>query len=173
MWMRCNAWTCFFGEQTTRHLEKMVDDLNAGKPQCPVGLNTLVLPRKSTLPPADQTPYVYLQCGHVQGLHHWGKTGEERTCPICLKVASPLPFYFVFGLVGTPQSGGGGGGGSLPAGWPSLPLWQRFVVAPVGFGADSSAPPFCCCRERESRFGTEAGHTRVVLHFNRVALRWK
>ena len=107
MWMRCNAWTCFFGEQTTRHLEKMVDDLNAGKPQCPVGLNTLVLPRKSTLPPADQTPYVYLQCGHVQGLHHWGKTGEERTCPICLKVASPLPFYFVFGLVGTPQSGGG------------------------------------------------------------------
>ena len=72
--------------QTTRHLEKMVDDLNAGKPQCPVGLNTLVLPRKSTLPPPDQTPYVYLKCGHVQGLHHWGKAGEERTCPICLKV---------------------------------------------------------------------------------------
>jgi len=71
---------------TTRHLEKMVDDLNAGKPQCPVGLNTLVLPRKSTLPPPDQTPYVYLKCGHVQGLHHWGKAGEERTCPICLKV---------------------------------------------------------------------------------------
>jgi len=71
---------------TNRHLEKMVDDLNAGKPQCPVGLNTLVLPRKSTLPPPDQTPYVYLKCGHVQGLHHWGKEGESRTCPICLKV---------------------------------------------------------------------------------------
>ena len=64
----------------------MVDELNAGKPQCPVGLNTLVLPRKSTLPPPDQTPYVYLKCGHVQGQHHWGKEGEDRTCPICLKV---------------------------------------------------------------------------------------
>lgn len=76
-------------QQTSRHLEKMVDELNAGKPQCPVGLNTLVLPRKSTLPPPDQTPYVYLKCGHVQGLHHWGKEGggsEDRTCPICLKV---------------------------------------------------------------------------------------
>lgn len=72
--------------QTVRHLEKMVDELNAGKPQCPVGLNTLVLPRKSTLPPPDQTPYVYLKCGHVQGHHHWGKEGEDRTCPICLKV---------------------------------------------------------------------------------------
>lgn len=71
---------------TVRHLEKMVDELNAGKPQCPVGLNTLVLPRKSTLPPPDQTPYVYLKCGHVQGRHHWGKEGEDRTCPICLKV---------------------------------------------------------------------------------------
>ncbi|XP_032791337.1 protein pellino isoform X2 [Daphnia magna] len=71
---------------TARHLEKMVDELNAGKPQCPVGLNTLVLPRKSTLPPPDQTPYVYLKCGHVQGQHHWGKEGEDRTCPICLKV---------------------------------------------------------------------------------------
>ena len=72
-------------------MEKMVDELNAGKPQCPVGLNTLVLPRKSTLPPPDQTPYVYLKCGHVQGHHHWGKEGgEDRTCPICLKVG-PFP----------------------------------------------------------------------------------
>lgn len=71
---------------TTKHLESMVDELNAGKPQCPVGLNTLVLARKSTLPPPDQTPYVYLKCGHVQGQHHWGKDGEERICPICSKV---------------------------------------------------------------------------------------
>ena len=79
--------------QTNRHLEKMVDDLNAGKPQCPVGLNTLVLPRKSTLPPPDQTPYVYLKCGHVQGLHHWGKEGESRTCPICLKARISFIFH--------------------------------------------------------------------------------
>ena len=75
---------------TSRHLEAMVDELNAGKPQCPVGLNTLVLPRKSTLPPPDQTPYVYLKCGHVQGQHHWGcgKDGNasERICPICSNV---------------------------------------------------------------------------------------
>lgn len=60
---------CF---QTKRDLEKLVDEINAGRPQCPVGLNTLVIPRKpSTAHGSDQLnnqPYVYLNCGHVQGL---------------------------------------------------------------------------------------------------------
>jgi hypothetical protein len=30
-----------------RELEMLVDNLNAGRPQCPVGLNTLVVPRQA------------------------------------------------------------------------------------------------------------------------------
>ncbi|KAG8178555.1 hypothetical protein JTE90_023247 [Oedothorax gibbosus] len=73
---------------TKQLLEQKVDELNAGRPQCPVGLNTLVIPRKSTLLSSDKQPYVYLICGHVQGLHDWGQDKESnvRTCPMCLKV---------------------------------------------------------------------------------------
>jgi hypothetical protein len=31
--------------ESGRELEMLVDNLNAGRPQCPVGLNTLVVPR--------------------------------------------------------------------------------------------------------------------------------
>ncbi|XP_045613631.1 protein pellino isoform X2 [Procambarus clarkii] len=73
---------------TKRHLEQMVDELNAGRPQCPVGLNTLVIPRKATLTATEKQPVVYLICGHVQGLHEWGheKDSNAHTCPMCLKV---------------------------------------------------------------------------------------
>ena len=66
----------------------MVDELNAGRPQCPVGLNTLVIPRKATLTTSEKQPLVYLNCGHVQGLHEWGheKDSNVYTCPMCLKV---------------------------------------------------------------------------------------
>ncbi|XP_046997397.1 protein pellino isoform X1 [Schistocerca americana] len=79
---------------TKSHLEKMVDDLNAGRPQCPVGLNTLVIPRRVTVTMNEsgavnenQQPYVYLNCGHVQGHHDWGQEddSEARRCPICLE----------------------------------------------------------------------------------------
>lgn len=53
--------------QTKRDLEKLVDEINAGRPQCPVGLNTLVIPRKVALGEHVNQPYVYLNCGHVQG----------------------------------------------------------------------------------------------------------
>ncbi|GFR19008.1 protein pellino [Trichonephila clavata] len=73
----------------TKHLlEEKIDELNAGRPQCPVGLNTLVISRKYTLKSSDKQPYVYLICGHVQGLHGWreDKESNARTCPMCLKV---------------------------------------------------------------------------------------
>lgn len=75
------------GSPTKKHLEEMIDELNAARPQCPVGLNTLVIPRKSaSLSESDKQPYVYLHCGHVQGLHDWGqnKNTNSRTCPMCL-----------------------------------------------------------------------------------------
>ena len=51
-----------------RELEILVDNLNAGRPQCPVGLNTLVVPRKNSqnVATSENQPYVYLNCGHVQ-----------------------------------------------------------------------------------------------------------
>ena len=53
--------------QTKRDLEKLIDEINAGRPQCPVGLNTLVIPRKVNIGDQINQPYVYLNCGHVQG----------------------------------------------------------------------------------------------------------
>jgi len=75
---------------TPRQLERCLDDLNAGRPQCPVGLHTLVVPRKNNpngVAPEAQ-PYVYLNCGHVQGKHNWGNLNDAKgtkTCPMCLK----------------------------------------------------------------------------------------
>lgn len=71
-------------------LERRLDELNAGKPQCPVNLNTLVIPRRKHTKSnsSSRQPYVYFRCGHVQGKHNWGvnKTGSVVTfrCPICL-----------------------------------------------------------------------------------------
>lgn len=96
----------FRASPTKKSLEDKVDLLNASRPQCPVGLNTLVIPRKpitpgnqhhrhghrdhSTKPDKSHQPYVYLKCGHVQGYHDWGTTekSNQRTCPICLSVGT-------------------------------------------------------------------------------------
>lgn len=77
---------------TKQHLEQQLEELNAGRPQCPVGLNTLVIASRATLSQAEKQPYVYLHCGHVQGLHHWGLQDQApnlRTCPMCIK-AGPV-----------------------------------------------------------------------------------
>ncbi|EEB13345.1 protein pellino, putative [Pediculus humanus corporis] len=72
------------------YIEALVDKLNAGKPLCPVGLNTLVIPRKGTADSSNEMeqPYVYLNCGHVQGQHSWGqdKDSDARRCSLCFKV---------------------------------------------------------------------------------------
>ncbi|KAL3101262.1 hypothetical protein niasHT_028018 [Heterodera trifolii] len=71
-------------------LERRLDELNAGKPQCPVNLNTLVVPRRKhpKNSSSSKQPYVYFGCGHVQGKHTWGvnKCGSITTfrCPICM-----------------------------------------------------------------------------------------
>ncbi|VDO57993.1 unnamed protein product [Haemonchus placei] len=75
---------------TAQELEMALDRLNAGKPQCPVNLNTLIIPKKkSTKGGGSRQPYVYLRCGHVQGKHEWGhhstSNGQQSyKCPICL-----------------------------------------------------------------------------------------
>lgn len=82
--------------QSKRDLEREIDEINAGRPQCPVGLNTLVIPRKVTLNENQHQPYVYLNCGHVQGLHDWGQDRDSgaRRCPICLEVRLLIVFQY-------------------------------------------------------------------------------
>jgi pellino protein len=43
----------FRASPTKKTLEEKIDMLNASRPQCPVGLNTLVIPRKPILPNAN------------------------------------------------------------------------------------------------------------------------
>ncbi|XP_025105862.1 protein pellino-like [Pomacea canaliculata] len=66
--------------------QSMINQINAGRPQCPVGLNTLVLPSKGSPNLREKHPYVYLACGHVHGKHEWGQSDSQHcTCPLCLK----------------------------------------------------------------------------------------
>lgn len=92
---------------TLRHLEALRQELNASRPQCPVGLSTLAfpsLPRSHSL--EERQPWVYLACGHVHGRHDWGQRseGEEepregesstarRECPLCRSVGPYVPLW--------------------------------------------------------------------------------
>ncbi|XP_002732075.1 E3 ubiquitin-protein ligase pellino homolog 1-like [Saccoglossus kowalevskii] len=88
---------------TQKHLEQLRQDINASRPQCPVGLMTLVLPSRSSRMARgeeadDKQPYVYLKCGHVHGYHGWvGKQSSNdkedlnRTCPLCREVGPYIP----------------------------------------------------------------------------------
>lgn len=68
-----------------------MDQLNAGKPLCPVGLNTLVVPRRviSDGSLENDQPFVYLNCGHVQGHHSWGQEehSDSKCCSLCFEVS--------------------------------------------------------------------------------------
>lgn len=79
---------------TRRLLELEVDQLNSKKPQCPVGLNTLIIKTNPFSTSSSNTPnaYVYLHCGHVQGNHKWGiknENNESYECPLC-RTVGPL-----------------------------------------------------------------------------------
>jgi pellino protein len=97
---------------TKHYIEMNLENLNRLRPQCPVGLKTLMFP--STASPQahqqlvqtcvlsklnnlsrlnrqllDRIPMVYLKCGHVHGQHDWGvKNDNERECPLCRTVGS-------------------------------------------------------------------------------------
>ncbi|KAG7485090.1 E3 ubiquitin-protein ligase pellino-like 1-like [Solea senegalensis] len=77
---------------TVKHLEALRQELNAGRPQCPVGFNTLAFPSLSRKDvPDEKQPWAYLRCGHVHGYHSWGGRRDpeveaecqERECPMC------------------------------------------------------------------------------------------
>lgn len=87
---------------TLKHLEALRQEINAARPQCPVGFNTLAFPsmrRKDT--PDEKQPWVYLHCGHVHGYHNWGNHHEKREghegclreCPMCRAKGPYVPLW--------------------------------------------------------------------------------
>ena len=92
---------------TLKQLESLRQELNAARPQCPVGFNTLAFPSLAQREIVDKKqPWVYVNCGHVHGYHNWGyrkdkgpagpggtapaSTGE-RECPMCRRVGPYVP----------------------------------------------------------------------------------
>ncbi|XP_039597002.1 E3 ubiquitin-protein ligase pellino homolog 2 isoform X1 [Polypterus senegalus] len=87
---------------TQKHIEALRQEINAARPQCPVGLNTLVFPsmqRSRDLAALEEKqPWVYLACGHVHGFHNWGhrsdrESNAQRECPMCRTVGPYVPLW--------------------------------------------------------------------------------
>uniref|UniRef100_A0AAY4DJY0 Uncharacterized protein n=1 Tax=Denticeps clupeoides TaxID=299321 RepID=A0AAY4DJY0_9TELE len=119
---------------TIKHLEALRQELNAARPQCPVGFNTLAFPSMRRKEVVDEKqPWVYLNCGHVHGYHNWDNhdspqqdaraEGRERECPMCR------------------------------ARGPYVPLW---LGCEAGFYLDA-APPHPCVQPLRSRVLREDG----------------
>ncbi|XP_023697411.1 E3 ubiquitin-protein ligase pellino homolog 1b [Paramormyrops kingsleyae] len=84
---------------TLKHLEALRLEINAARPQCPVGLNTLAFPSMRRKDVVDEKqPWVYLRCGHVHGYHDWGNRAEQapsgqRECPMCRTRGPYVPLW--------------------------------------------------------------------------------
>ncbi|XP_057882513.1 E3 ubiquitin-protein ligase pellino homolog 2 isoform X2 [Melospiza georgiana] len=88
---------------TQKHIEALRQEINAARPQCPVGFNTLAFPsmtRKDVVKKKDveeKQPWAYLSCGHVHGYHNWGHRSDaevnERECPMCRTVGRYVPLW--------------------------------------------------------------------------------
>ncbi|MGH0173516.1 UNVERIFIED_CONTAM: hypothetical protein FKN15_010416 [Acipenser sinensis] len=91
-----------FHTPTLKHIEALRQEMNAARPQCPVGLNTLAFPSmqrsRDLTALEDKQPWVYLSCGHVHGYHNWGHRSERepnalRECPMCRTVGPYVPLW--------------------------------------------------------------------------------
>ncbi|XP_073693425.1 E3 ubiquitin-protein ligase pellino homolog 1 [Garra rufa] len=167
---------------TLKQLESLRQELNAARPQCPVGFNTLAFPSLAQRATIDKKqPWVYMNCGHVHGYHNWGfrkeKAGSsalaltggggtapattgDRECPMCRGVGPYVPLWL-----------GCEGGLYLDAGPPTHAFcpcghvcsektvqgWSQ-IPLPHGTHAFHAACPFC---------GTwltgEQGHIKLIF----------
>ncbi|XP_030075639.1 E3 ubiquitin-protein ligase pellino homolog 3 isoform X2 [Microcaecilia unicolor] len=150
---------------TLKQLEALRQEINAARPQCPVGFNTLVFPSLAQREVVEKKqPWVYSNCGHVHGYHDWGfrkeKGGLERECPMCRRVGPYVPLWL-----------GCEAGLYLDAGRPThafcpcghvcsertVRYWSQ-ILLPHGTHAFHAACPFC---------GTwlTGGHEQIKLIF--------
>lgn len=137
---------------TVKHLEALRQELNAGRPQCPVGFNTLAFPslrRKDVLD--EKQPWVYLRCGHVHGYHTWGgrhnpeAEGRERECPICRTQGPYVPLW-LGGEAAFYVDAGPPTHAFVPCGHvcseKTTAYWSQ-ILLPHGIHALHAACPFC------------------------------
>lgn len=161
---------------TLKQLECLRQELNAARPQCPVGFNTLAFPSLAQREIVDKKqPWVYVNCGHVHGYHNWGYRKEkgppgpggtapagtgERECPMCRRVGPYVPLWLgceggLYLDAGPPTHAfcpcGHVCSEKTVAGWSQIPL-------PHGTHAFHAACPFC---------GTwltgEQGHIKLIF----------
>lgn len=143
-----------FHTPTQKHLEALRQEINAARPQCPVGLNTLAFPsmqRSRALSSLqDKQPWVYLACGHVHGYHNWGnrsaqEPNTQRECPMCRVVGPYVPLWLgceaaFYVDTGAPTHA------FVPCGHvcseKSVKYWSE-IPLPHGTHAFHSACPFC------------------------------
>nr|XP_040042979.1 E3 ubiquitin-protein ligase pellino homolog 1-like [Gasterosteus aculeatus aculeatus] len=154
---------------TVKHLEALRQELNAGRPQCPVGLNTLAFPSMRRKDVVDERqPWAYLRCGHVHGYHGWGGRRDpeveaacpERECPMCRTRGPYKPLWLGcetgFYVDAEPPTHAFAPCGHVcsektTAYWSQIPL-------PHGTHAFHAACPFCI-----EPLGAESGCIRLIF----------
>ncbi|XP_051936166.1 E3 ubiquitin-protein ligase pellino homolog 1b isoform X1 [Hippocampus zosterae] len=151
---------------TLKQLEALRQEINAARPQCPVGFNTLAFPsmrRKDT--PDEKQPWVYLRCGHVHGYHDWGnrheeRDGRQRECPMCRAKGPYVPLWLGceagFYVDAAPPTHAFGPCGHVcsektAAFWSQIPL-------PHGTHTFHAACPFCA-----HQLSGERGFVRLIF----------
>uniref|UniRef100_A0A1A7WU93 Pellino homolog 2 n=1 Tax=Iconisemion striatum TaxID=60296 RepID=A0A1A7WU93_9TELE len=158
-----------FHAPTQKHLEALRQEINAARPQCPVGLNTLAFPSmnrtRAFTSLEDKQPWVYLACGHVHGYHNWGHRSEQgpntqRECPMC-RVVGPYvllclgsePAFYVD--TGAPTHA------FVPCGHvcseKSVKYWSE-IPLPHGTHAFHAACPFCA-----TQLGLTQGWSKLIF----------
>lgn len=158
-----------FHTPTQKHLEALRQEINAARPQCPVGLNTLAFPsmqRSRALSSLeDKQPWVYLACGHVHGYHNWGHRSErepntQRECPMCRVVGPYVPLWLgcepaFYVDTGAPTHA------FVPCGHvcseKSVKYWSE-IPLPHGTHAFHAACPFCA-----TQLGPSPGWSKLIF----------
>ncbi|CAG5929589.1 unnamed protein product [Menidia menidia] len=161
---------------TLKQLESLRQELNAARPQCPVGFNTLAFPSLTQRETVDKKqPWVYVNCGHVHGYHNWGFRKEkrssspagttpasygERECPMCRRVGPYVPLWLgceggLYLDAGPPTHAfcpcGHVCSEKTVVGWSQIPL-------PHGTHAFHAACPFC-----GNWLTGEQGHVKLIF----------
>ncbi|MGH0186497.1 UNVERIFIED_CONTAM: hypothetical protein FKN15_021362 [Acipenser sinensis] len=158
-----------FHTPTLKHIEALRQEMNAARPQCPVGLNTLAFPSmqrsRDLTALEDKQPWVYLSCGHVHGYHNWGHCSERepnalRECPMCRTVGPYVPLW----LGSEPAFYVDSGAPThvfVPCGHvcseKSAKYWSE-IPLPHGTHAFHAACPFCT-----TQLGTTQGCAKLIF----------
>ncbi|XP_078452714.1 E3 ubiquitin-protein ligase pellino homolog 2-like isoform X3 [Lampetra planeri] len=171
-----------FHTPTSRHIEALRQEINAARPQCPVGLNTLAFP--SLRPRAassaagaaaagaavvaagaeEKQPWAYLRCGHVHGHHDWGHRtagdADARECPMC-RTVGPYVALWLGCEPGFYLDAGAPTHALTPCGHVCSEKTARYwaqIPLPHGTHAFHTACPFCA-----TQLSGEPGYVRLIF----------